>query len=78
MPSSPAGIRGTVTRFLLTIPTPSATMHFYELDVASLDAAWPEAGERKREWVTPAEAIRRVQWKPELTQALLSCSLVKR
>lgn len=30
---------------------------------------WPEAHERRREWVLPAEAARRLAWKPELAQA---------
>ena len=33
-----AGVRGTITRFVTTIPSASSTYHFYELDVAALDA----------------------------------------
>ncbi|EJD47197.1 NUDIX hydrolase [Auricularia subglabra TFB-10046 SS5] len=64
-----AGVHGTITRFVLTINTPNATYHVYELDVSSLAETWPEAHERRREWVLPAEAARRLQWKPELAQA---------
>ena len=32
-----AGVRGTITRFVTTIPSASSTYHFYELDVADLD-----------------------------------------
>ncbi|KZV97905.1 hypothetical protein EXIGLDRAFT_729422 [Exidia glandulosa HHB12029] len=64
-----AGVMGTVTRFILTISTASTTYHVYELDVSSLAETWPEAHERRREWMLPAEAARRLAWKPELAQA---------
>ncbi|KIL67706.1 hypothetical protein M378DRAFT_51056, partial [Amanita muscaria Koide BX008] len=70
-----AGVRGTITRYVLTIPTPAVTYHFYELDVASLEHDWLEGGERRREWVDYAEAIRRLEWKAELAQGLRSSSL---
>jgi len=70
-----AGVRGTITRFVITIPTPSATYHFYELDVAQLDQDWLERNERRREWVDYAEAIRRLAWKTELAQGLQLSSL---
>lgn len=73
-----AGVRGTVTGFVTTIPTASTTYHFYELDVASLDAEWLESKERVREWVDYAEAVRRVSWKQELAQGLMLCSLAPR
>lgn len=73
-----AGVRGTITRFVTTIPSAASTYHFYELDVASLDADWLECKERRREWVDFAEAMRRVAWKPELMQALALSSLAPR
>ncbi|KAI0303696.1 NUDIX hydrolase domain-like protein [Multifurca ochricompacta] len=73
-----AGVRGTITRFVTTISTASSTYHFYELDVASLDAEWLESKERRREWVDFAEAMQRVSWKPELVQGLALSSLAPR
>jgi len=73
-----AGARGTITRFVTTIPSAASTYHFYELDVASLDSDWLESKERRREWVDFAEAMRRVAWKPELVQGLALCSLAPR
>ena len=65
-----AGVRGTITRFVTTIPSASSTYHFYELDVQALDAEWLESKERRREWVDYAEASRRLAWKAELAQGL--------
>ena len=65
-----AGVRGTITRFVTTIPSASSTYHFYELDVQGLDAEWLESKERRREWVDYAEASRRLAWKAELAQGL--------
>lgn len=73
-----AGVRGTITRFVTTIPTAASTYHFYELDVASLDADWLESKERRREWVDFSEAMQRVAWKPELMQGLAMSSLAPR
>jgi len=73
-----AGVRGTITRFVTTIPTAASTYHFYELDVASLDSDWLESKERRREWVDFAEAMQRVAWKPELMQGLAMSSLAPR
>jgi len=73
-----AGVRGTITRFVTTIPTAASTYHFYELDVASLDSDWLESKERRREWVDFAEAMQRVAWKPELMQGLALSSLAPR
>jgi len=70
-----AGVRGTITRFVVTIPSPSTTYHFYELDVSTLDADWLESKERRREWVDYGEAIRRISWKQELAQGLILSSL---
>lgn len=70
-----AGVRGTITRYVITIPTPSTTYHFYELDVAGLDQEWLESNERRREWVDYAEAVRRLEWKSELSQGLKLSSL---
>jgi len=70
-----AGVRGTITRYVTTIPTPSTTYHFYELDVTTLDQDWLERHERRREWVDYAEAVRRLEWKAELAQGLRSSSL---
>ncbi|KAG6919180.1 hypothetical protein DXG01_008478 [Tephrocybe rancida] len=69
------GVRGTITRFVITIPTPATTYHFYELDVAGLDQDWLEKYERRREWVDYAEACRRLEWKAELSQGLKLSSL---
>ena len=44
-------------------------------EVVSLDADWPEAKERAREWVDFPEALRRMAWKQELAQGLALCSL---
>ncbi|KAF7312477.1 Zinc/iron permease [Mycena indigotica] len=54
---------------------PSTIYHFYELDVASLEQDWLESSERRREWVDYAEAVRRLEWKPELANGLRLCSL---
>jgi hypothetical protein len=70
-----AGVRGTITRYVMTVPTPSTTYHFYELDVATVDQDWLERKERRREWVDYAEAVRRVEWKSELAQGLRASSL---
>ncbi|KAJ7077105.1 hypothetical protein B0H15DRAFT_955222 [Mycena belliarum] len=60
----------------LTPPrSPSTTYHFYELDVVGLDQDWLESGERRREWVDYAEAVRRLDWKAELAQGLRLSSL---
>jgi diphosphoinositol-polyphosphate diphosphatase len=74
----PAGVRGTIGAFVTTVCSPSTTYHFYELEVSALDAAWPEAAERTREWVDYAEAIRRIAWKPELAQGLALSTLAPR
>ncbi|PPQ67631.1 hypothetical protein CVT24_002852 [Panaeolus cyanescens] len=73
-----AGVRGKITRFVTTIPTPSSTYHFYEMDVSGLEANWLEEGERRREWVDFAEAVRRLAWKKELAEGLSRCSLAGR
>ncbi|TFK74196.1 hypothetical protein BDN72DRAFT_813475 [Pluteus cervinus] len=70
-----AGVHGTITRFVITIPTPSATYHFYELDVTTLDTDWMESNERQREWVDYAEALRRLEWKSELAEGMRLSSL---
>jgi hypothetical protein len=70
-----AGVRGTITRFVVTIPSASSTYHFYELDVSSLDTEWLESKERRREWVDFGEAVNRVSWKAELAQGLMLSSL---
>ena len=72
-----AGVRGTITRYVITIATPATTVHFYELDVVGLDHEWLESQSRRREWVDYAEAIRRLEWKAELTHALKSSSLAR-
>lgn len=73
-----AGVHGTITRYVTTINGKTATYHFYELDTHSLDADWLEGRERRREWVDYAEAIRRLQWKPELAQGLSLSTLAPR
>lgn len=74
----PAGVRGTITRFVTTVPAAASTYHFFELDVASLDSEWLESNERRREWVDFAEAMQRISWKPELVQGLAMSSLAPR
>ena len=73
-----AGVHGTITRYVTTINCKTATYHFYELDAQTLDSDWLESRERRREWVDYAEAIRRLQWKPELAQGLSLSSLAPR
>lgn len=73
-----AGVRGTITRYVTTIPSPSTTYHFYELDVSTLDQDWLESKERRREWVDYAEAIRRISWKPQLARGLTLSTLAPR
>ena len=73
-----AGVHGTITRYVTTINGKTATYHFYELDAQTLDSDWLESRERRREWVDYAEAIRRLQWKPELAQGLSLSSLAPR
>ncbi len=70
-----AGVRGTVGDHALgsyhydkwqdegyTVPV---VVQIFSLQVDKLDETFPETGERRREWVTPAEAARRVD-EPEL------------
>ncbi|KAH8995009.1 NUDIX hydrolase domain-like protein [Lactarius hatsudake] len=76
--SEEAGVRGTITRFVTTVPAAASTYHFFELDVASLDSEWLESKERRREWVDFAEAMQRIAWKPELAQGLAMSSLAPR
>ncbi|KAF8728293.1 hypothetical protein AX14_006822 [Amanita brunnescens Koide BX004] len=73
-----AGVRGTITRYVITIPTPAVTYHFYELDVVALESDWLEGTERRREWVDYAEAVRRLEWKAELAHGLKLSSLAPR
>jgi len=68
-------VHGAITRFVVTIPSDATIFHVFELDVSHVDDQWLEAHERTREWVDLAEAYSRVQWKPELGQALRQCSL---
>lgn len=70
-----AGVRGNITRFVTTIPSPASTYHFYELDVSALEPDWLESKERRREWVDYAEAVRRLSWKAELAQGLRMSTL---
>jgi diphosphoinositol-polyphosphate diphosphatase len=77
-PRDLAGVKGLVTCFVTTIQSTTAIYHVYELDVTSLEETWLESNERAREWVDYAEAVRRLQWKPELAQALSMCSVAPR
>lgn len=70
-----AGARGTITRYVITILSPSSTYHFYEMDVTQLDTDWMEGNERRREWVDYAEALKRLEWKTELAQGIRLSSL---
>lgn len=53
--------------------------HFYELDAryAKIEDHWPEGHKRKRVWVTPEDALIKLQGckKPELVEAVKRCSL---
>ncbi|KAG6884065.1 hypothetical protein C0993_001759 [Termitomyces sp. T159_Od127] len=69
------GVRGTITRFVITIQTPATTYHFYKMDVAALDSDWLEKKERRGEWVDYAEACGRLEWKSDLSQGLQFLSL---
>ena len=69
---------GTITRYVTTVTGKAAIYHFYELDAAALAADWLERKERRREWVDYAEAMRRLQWKPELMQGLALSSIAPR
>lgn len=73
-----AGVRGDITRFIVTIPGTTAIYHFFELDVSSLDQDWLESKERVREWVDYGEAVRRLSWKPELVHALMMSTVAPR
>lgn len=42
-----------------TVPTARTNIHFFALQVSSLEAEWPEQ-ERQREWVSPEDALVRV------------------
>lgn len=73
-----AGVQGVITTFVTTINGTTATYHFFELDAQALQNDWLEKRERRREWVDYADAIQRLQWKPELVQALMLSSLAPR
>ena len=73
-----AGVRGRITRYLISIPTAAVIYHFFELDVDRQEADWPERLQRMREWVDYGEAILRVQWKEELAYALRLSSVAPR
>jgi len=60
---------------VITIPTPSAVYHFYELNVTTIDPDWMESKERQREWVDYAEALKRLEWKTELAEGMRLSSL---
>lgn len=51
------------------IATDKNDVHFFALQVSSLESEWPEH-EREREWVTVEDAIVRVGWRPEQASAL--------
>lgn len=70
-----AGVHGTITKYVTTIQGKTAIYHFYELDATSLENDWLERHERRREWIDYAEAVKRLQWKPELAQGLMLSSL---
>lgn len=68
-------MRGTITRFVITIPTPNTIYHVFEMDVTTVEEDWLERNERRREWVDYAEALRRLTWKPELAQSIIMSTL---
>lgn len=76
-----AGVKGKVTGGCLTLytylksvdeeePMPCAVM-VYPVKVKSLADTYPEHGQRKRKWVTPKQASKRVD-EPELAHLLRS------
>jgi len=70
-----AGVRGTISRFVVTIPMPNTIYHVFEMEVTVVEDDWLERHERTREWVDYIEAIRRLTWKPELAQGLMMSTL---
>jgi len=70
-----AGVRGNVTRFVVTIPTSNVIYHVFEMDVTGMEDDWLERHERTREFVDYSEAMRRLNWKPELAQSLMMSTL---
>lgn len=73
-----AGVRGVITRFVVTIPTQSCTYHFFEMEVTQLEDDWLERKERTRAWVDIPEALQRLAWKPELAQGLMLSTIARR
>ncbi|KAG9014018.1 hypothetical protein FRB94_000215 [Tulasnella sp. JGI-2019a] len=70
-----AGVRGTISRFVVTIPLPNTIYHVYEMEVTTVEDDWLERKERTREWMDFSEAARRLAWKPELLQGLMLSTL---
>ncbi|KAG9015698.1 hypothetical protein FRB90_004391 [Tulasnella sp. 427] len=70
-----AGVRGVITRFVVTIPTQSCIYHFFEMEVTQLEEDWLERKERTRAWVDFSEAMQRLSWKPELVQGMMLSTL---
>lgn len=73
-----AGVRGVISRFVITIPSVTAIYHFFEMEVTTLEDDWLERKERNRDWVDYAEAIQRLTWKPELAQGMMQSTLAPR
>ncbi|KAG8953068.1 hypothetical protein FRC04_003015 [Tulasnella sp. 424] len=73
-----AGVRGVITRFVVTIPTQSCIYHFFEMEVTQLEDEWLERKERTRAWVDFPEAIQRLSWKPELVQGMMLSTFARR
>ncbi|EMG47981.1 DDP1 Diphosphoinositol polyphosphate phosphohydrolase DDP1 [Candida maltosa Xu316] len=61
------------------IATPKSEFHFFELQVDKLSTEWPEMKKRQRRWCTYSEAKHELikSKRPELVDALDSCSIVK-
>lgn len=60
-------------RFRGGVPVPCETMVF-PVEVERLEDDWPEKNDRRRKWVTPAEAARMVE-EPSLRKLLVTLSL---
>jgi 8-oxo-dGTP pyrophosphatase MutT (NUDIX family) len=70
-----AGVTGKVSRRMLGRYdyhkwNGVCTVRVYRLDVAEIHTSWPEAHVRRRKWLTPAAAARRVD-APVLAQLIL-------
>ncbi|ERF75728.1 hypothetical protein EPUS_01558 [Endocarpon pusillum Z07020] len=59
----------------LTQNAPKASYQFFECIVQEEKPEWPEMGKRKRQWVSYAEAVKALDPRPELLEALKLSSI---